>query len=44
MTLSTTTTRHSKQYTLKSDMDPNADKEERKREVQFLANIHENLY
>ncbi|KAL5313785.1 hypothetical protein ACEPPN_018207 [Leptodophora sp. 'Broadleaf-Isolate-01'] len=38
MTISTTTTtRHSKQYTLKSDMDPTADKEERKREYNRLA-------
>ncbi|KAH7330308.1 hypothetical protein BKA65DRAFT_554296 [Rhexocercosporidium sp. MPI-PUGE-AT-0058] len=38
MTVSTTTTtRHSKQYTPKSDMDPTADKEERKREYNRLA-------
>ncbi|CZS90676.1 uncharacterized protein RCO7_06782 [Rhynchosporium graminicola] len=39
MTFSTTTisTRNSKHYTLRSDMDPNADKEDRKREYNRLA-------
>jgi hypothetical protein len=36
MTLQTTVTRHTRQYSLKSNMDSAADKEERKREVNFL--------
>jgi hypothetical protein len=36
MTLQTTVTRYTRQYSLKSNMDSAADKEERKREVNFL--------